>query len=301
MTFKSRLTVIALFILAGLVLTPALSASVRQDQAHDDDTFDIVVEGPVQTINVNIITIANITIQLDDSDPQLPAIQVGDVMKVSGNVDESQGTTILVAQQVVATHANIITPIISINGPVEAVNLNIVTVYGLNIQLNPDDAILQEINTGDIISVNGNIGDFGGVIVVVPVQVVIVVNAPDPEATPEATAEPGTGDEGDDLPVTIVVEGPVQAINVNVITIFNINVQVDPGDPILNEIAVGDTVHVEGNIKTEGDTIIIIAVHITFIQIDVYVAPSNSPVPSNCKVSAKGHHIKCKTSKKKKS
>ena len=46
--------------------------------------------------------------------------------------------------------------------------------------------------------------------VVTPVATIVMT----PEATPESTAQPGT-------PVIIVIEGPVQAININIITIYN--------------------------------------------------------------------------------
>jgi hypothetical protein len=90
-----------------------------------------------------------------------------------------------------------------------------------------------------------------------------------PEATPESTAtimpevtvEPGS-------PVIIVIEGPVQAINGNIIIIFNINIQLDPNDPNLKIIKIGDIVHIEGT-PTGNGTIIIIAVTVIIINVDV--------------------------------
>ena len=103
------------------------------------------------------------------------------------------------------------------------------------------------------------------------------------------------------MPVTIVVEGPVEAINVNVITIFNINVEVEPEDPVLHEIHIGDHVRVEGNPRAMGDTIIIVAVNITIVNVIVVennpdVIIVNPGVPSGCRISKNGK-IKC--SKKK--
>jgi hypothetical protein len=82
-----------------------------------------------------------------------------------------------------------------------------------------------------------------------------------PEATPESTAQPGS-------PVIIVIEGPVQVINVNIITIYNINIQLDPNDPNLKIIQVGDIVHIEGIPQGNGN-IIIIAVTVIIINVDV--------------------------------
>ena len=298
---RLSIAIIVVFSLAGLVLSPVLGALPPQSTTpQDEEVFDLIIEGPVQTINLNVITIADIVIELDDSDPVLTTIQIGDVIQVGGNVDNTRGTLVLVAQQVTISTSNIIAPIININGPVEAVNLNIVTVYGLDIQFSPDDAILTEINIGDVIAVSGNI--IGGVtIVIVPVNVIIVVNVPGPEATPEVTPDPEATPEAtpeaepdDDLPVTIVIEGPVEAININIITVYGFDIEVEPDDPILTQIQIGDNIHVEGNTRYDGNTIIIVVVNITIIQVDIFVAPPSSGqgIPSGCKVTKKGK-IKC--------
>lgn len=73
------------------------------------------------------------------------------------------------------------------------------------------------------------------------------------------------------LPVTIVIEGPVQQINVNIITIYNINIQLAPDDPNLNIIQVGDIVRVEGDTSDMNGTIIIVAINITIINVDIDV------------------------------
>lgn len=87
-----------------------------------------------------------------------------------------------------------------------------------------------------------------------------------PEATPESTAQPGT-------PVIIVIEGPVQAINVNIITIYNINIQLADNDPNLKIIQVGDIVHIEGSPQGSVVTgnITIIAITVVVINVDVNV------------------------------
>ena len=82
-----------------------------------------------------------------------------------------------------------------------------------------------------------------------------------PMVTPEVTVQPGS-------PVIIVIEGPVQAININIITIYNINIQLDPNDPNLHIIQVGDIVHVEGTPQGNGN-IIIIAVTVVIINVDI--------------------------------
>jgi hypothetical protein len=87
-----------------------------------------------------------------------------------------------------------------------------------------------------------------------------------PEATPESTAQPGA-------PVIIVIEGPVQAINVNIITIYNINIQLADNDPNLKIIQVGDIVRIEGtpqgSVVTGNITIVAITVVVINVDIDV--------------------------------
>ncbi|MBZ0278785.1 MAG: hypothetical protein K8I60_21750 [Anaerolineae bacterium] len=91
-----------------------------------------------------------------------------------------------------------------------------------------------------------------------------------PEATPESTPE-ATDEPDDDLQITIIIEGPVQSVNINIITIYNINIEVEPDDPILTVIQVGDVIRVEGNVAQRGDTIVIVVINLIFINVDVVV------------------------------
>ncbi|MEZ4670781.1 MAG: hypothetical protein R3E39_22990 [Anaerolineae bacterium] len=86
------------------------------------------------------------------------------------------------------------------------------------------------------------------------------------EATPEATSEPD-----DDGGITIVIEGPVQSININIITIYNINIQLDEDDPNLKIIQIGDIVRIEGDSLEDNGTIIIVAVTVVIINVDINV------------------------------
>ncbi len=54
----------------------------------DDDTF-IVIEGPVQSINTNVIVIYGFEIEVDDDDLALTVLQIGDVIRVEGQYDDS--------------------------------------------------------------------------------------------------------------------------------------------------------------------------------------------------------------------
>lgn len=92
-----------------------------------------------------------------------------------------------------------------------------------------------------------------------------------PEATPESTPE-ATDEPDDDLPITIVIEGPVQNININIITIYNINIELEEDDPNLTIIQVGDMVRIEGNTQSRDNTIIIIAVTVIVVNVDIDVS-----------------------------
>lgn len=87
--------------------------------------------------------------------------------------------------------------------------------------------------------------------------------------TPTGTLTPEATDDG--LPVIIVIEGPVKEININIITIYNIKIEVDVNDPILTVIRVGDFIRVEGDIVSTGATIVIVAINIIIVDTDVVV------------------------------
>jgi hypothetical protein len=85
------------------------------------------------------------------------------------------------------------------------------------------------------------------------------------------------GDD-DDQPVIIVIEGPVQSININIITIYNINIEVDIDDPILTVIQIGDRIRVEGTYAGGGPTIVIVAINIIIINVDIVIIDGNPVV-----------------------
>ncbi len=132
---------------------------------------------------------------------------------------------------------------------------------------------------------------------------------PEPEMTeePEATAEPSPVivDITGGVPI-IVIEGPVQAINVTSITIFDIDIEVDPADEVLTQIRIGDTVRIEGESSFEGNTIIVVAVNITIVQTTLVIVQNYAPgvvyvpaaLPPNCKRKKSGK-ITCKKNTKK--
>ncbi|MBK9125685.1 MAG: hypothetical protein IPM16_21525 [Chloroflexi bacterium] len=73
--------------------------------------------------------------------------------------------------------------------------------------------------------------------------------------------------EADD-DIVIIIEGPIEAIDGNIIIIFGISIELDPDDPMLTVIRIGDIVRIDG---TSGDGGIIIAVIIIVVDVDIYI------------------------------
>lgn len=82
--------------------------------------------------------------------------------------------------------------------------------------------------------------------------------------TPTIAAQPT-------MPVIVVIEGPVNAININIITIYNINIQLSPDDPNLSLIQIGDIVRVHGTPQsgTLTGSITIVAISVVIINVEV--------------------------------
>jgi hypothetical protein len=121
-----------------------------------------------------------------------------------------------------------------------------------------------------------------------------VTAEPTKAPTPDPTPEPIATGETRALAPLVVIEGPVQAVNSSGLTVFDTVIRVEPGDPVLSRIQVGDTVHVEGNLAQDSDTFIIVAVNVTIVNGAIIQgpSPSNPGLPPNCKISKNGH-IKC--------
>lgn len=70
------------------------------------------------------------------------------------------------------------------------------------------------------------------------------------------------GGADNDLPITIIIDGSVQSINGNIIVIYGFSITLDPNDPVLVNLQVGDVLQIHGNL---GDSNIIIAVIVIII------------------------------------
>lgn len=82
-------------------------------------------------------------------------------------------------------------------------------------------------------------------------------------ATPTLTATP-VG--------SLVIEGPIQAINGSAIVIYGITIQLDPANPLIPTLQVNDTLHIEGQIEVAGNSVIVIAITIVLVDVDIYIS-----------------------------
>lgn len=123
------------------------------------------------------------------------------------------------------------------------------------------------------------------------------------EATPEATAAPGST-----VAIIIVIEGPVEEVNINIITIFGIDIEVDADDPALTVIQIGDILRIEGELNEDDEDdeddnhITLVAITIVFINVEVIVVdgqvwrdPGNCDNPPPPWAPAHGWRKRCET------
>ena len=194
------------------------------------------------------------------------------------------------------------TTTIQLVGVIDEINGTIIDISGVQVDVSTSNMSVAELQVGMTVSVSGTVVD--GVVSATTIVIIALPTetaTPDPEVTEETPTEPqptATTAPISDVPL-VVIEGPVQEINVNFITIFDIDIQVDSGDPVLTQIRLGDVIRIEGATEIEGDTIIIVAVNITIIQVQAVVIISpGSPIagglPANCRMTPRGR-VTCRS------
>ena len=100
---------------------------------------------------------------------------------------------------------------------------------------------------------------------------------PGPSPTPALTetVEPSSTPTATTPATTIIIEGPVQIININIITIYDINIELDEHDPVLTNIHIGDFVRVEGNARNNTTVLIVQAITVFVVNVDVVISNNN--------------------------
>jgi hypothetical protein len=159
-------------------------------------------------------------------------------------------------------------PGLEIRGTVTVIDETTIQVGGLMVDISGMTDIVFE--DGLFVTVTGNLE---GTLVV---AISIVIETPEAEE-PEVTPEPEATEEPDevDVNITIVIEGPVQTIVTNIITIYNIEIELPENDPRITVVQVGDMMRVRGHHKGhhrhDRGALIIVALVFDFVDIDVIV------------------------------
>jgi uncharacterized membrane protein YgcG len=98
---------------------------------------------------------------------------------------------------------------------------------------------------------------------VVPVlTTTLIATQPTPEIGPTTFFDDET---------IVVVEGPVTNIAGNIITVFDLDIVLTPGDPILTAVQIGDEIRVQGAVNDAGGTVVIVAITVVVVNVDVEV------------------------------
>lgn len=141
---------------------------------------------------------------------------------------------------VTATTASAAAPIIIVEGMVEGVEENLIRVFGLSIEVEPGHPVLSLIAEGDVLRIEGSLGDNGRLVA----SVIDTLREAD-------TATAGA---------TVGLDGPVEAINANIVTVNGIAVAFDPSAALLRTLRVGDFVSIEGNFEQREGAFVLVVV-----------------------------------------
>lgn len=151
----------------------------------------IALEGPIENIQGNTVTIYGIDIAVAEGNPIMNIIEVGDVVRVEGSFDEQTGLVATVIENLLDGETD--TATVGLDGPVEAVDGEYVTVNGIELDFSGSESVLESLVVGDFLSVRGNIETQGNRFVLSVVSVEVLPNIA--IATPAGCYyhEPGMG------------------------------------------------------------------------------------------------------------
>jgi hypothetical protein len=132
----------------------------------------IAVEGEIQKIEGNKLTINNIEIEVTQDHPILNLIEVGDTVRVEG----SQQSNGIIAATVVdnITDTDIENATVGLDGPIAKIEQDRIILNGILIQFKKDDPLLEKLKIGDFLSIQGNFATIDDVIVLVVVNASII-------------------------------------------------------------------------------------------------------------------------------
>src|SRR5262249_28978830 len=135
----------------------------------------IVVEGPLRSIQGDELSIYDFTIKIAADDPMLKIIKVGEMLHVEAQQTATGTITALQVSNIVGGPPGSGTALV--DGRVQTINGNALTINGIVVQLPPDDPRLKSIQVGTFLSVNGNFERQGTSVILVVINLVVINNA----------------------------------------------------------------------------------------------------------------------------
>ena len=157
--------------------TPEATATV-EPTATPNTALIIVIEGPVVNIINNIITIYDFDVEVEPQHPILTIIDIGDLVHVEGTFGNSGVVVASVVSNItsVTTVATSGAATVALEGPVEAITGNVLVINGIPAQLALNDPLLQTVQVGNFVSVQGNFEGSGANIILVVINVTVINN-----------------------------------------------------------------------------------------------------------------------------
>ena len=154
---------------------PTASPTIPEASPTNIPAAIIVVEGRIQSITANQVKVYDISIQVAPENPILRILKVGDFIRVTGSLSSGGQLNAVQVSNIIDQPSNGAT--VLIDGRVQAVQNNIVTINGIDVQLVPNDPNLKAIQVGTFLSITGNFEQQSATTLLVAVTVKIVNDA----------------------------------------------------------------------------------------------------------------------------
>lgn len=169
---------------------------------------------------------------------------------------------------------------IRFTGVIQSIDTGSIVVNGLPVNLTATGIAASSLQLGAVVTIAGTLEN--GVVLASELVLGSATAVPTPTSTPRSRTggDDRASDRSNDDRTSnrnnnnnnarprIVIEGPVRQINITSIQIFDLTIQVAPDDPTLSRLRVGDVVRVDGDFSVTNNTVIIVAINITVININ---------------------------------
>lgn len=247
-----------------LMLVPLYSlVPTRTVTAQDPAGIPIEFDGPVEAIDETTTTIGGYTVDIElvVLDQEL---EIGLVVHVLGFLQQDG---VIIALSLTDPDDDMEDgDTIVISGEVEAIGDNTVTMNSLTIDI-----------SGAEFDVELEVGVVIVIVINVPSDAVIIaieINLPDNDQDDDDQDEDDDDqddDQDDNDDVIIVIEGPVESIDVNVIVVYGITIVLDGDTTVLGDLQIGDIVLIEGDGDFENGVLVVVVINITVIEVEIIV------------------------------